>query len=69
MTLTDLPSVVELKREFQRLDAEVEALKPWAHCSPLAQTKLEQCNTRKSEIAWTIFATQTERNGDSCCGH
>lgn len=56
IVLTDCPIVVELKREFRRLDAREQELKIPARAGlPTAVDALHSVRRRKEEIAREIF--------------
>ncbi len=55
--LTDPPAVVDLKREFRKLDAREQELKPvrGGHIPPEDAAELEAVRARKAAIAREIF--------------
>lgn len=59
IVLTDSPEVVELKREFRKLDAREQELKPTCRAgrwSGIASSELIEVRQRKAEIARQIFS-------------
>ena len=58
LTLTDPPRVVELKKEFRKLDETEEALK-LTHCGEIETPEMVQVRARKAEIAREIFESRT----------
>jgi len=69
IVLTDLPDVVELKREFRQLDQREQQLKPTSragHISAAAATALAGVRERKAEIARKIFHAESEALATTC---
>jgi hypothetical protein len=63
ITLTDPPEVVELKREFRRLDEREEELRiPAQARMPWAVVALAAVRTRKAAIAKEIFQLTSVTN-------
>lgn len=65
ITLTDPPEIVELKREFRRLDERELELKPCSragHITATNATLLAMVRDRKAAIAKEIFQLKSATN-------